>query len=153
MAKMPAFSLMILEGISVSWDALETSRLKISLNISSSATSENEKAACVFFLSLHITLLTNMLRCFLYFSTSLIIGSLISSEIGSLVTYSGILRLPTIFEKKISKTWTVFSSFETISFPFINFIFSLDVILSERKGLTVFQKALLSVIFFSSRFL
>ena len=53
MAKMSAFSLMTLEGISVSWHALETSRFKISLNISSLATSENEKAARFSFLSLH----------------------------------------------------------------------------------------------------
>ena len=46
LAKMSVFSLMILEGISVSWHALETSRFKISPNISSLATFENEKAAC-----------------------------------------------------------------------------------------------------------
>ena len=31
----------------------------------------------------------------------------------------------------------------------INVIFSLDIIFSERKGLTVFQKALLSVTYFT----
>ena len=133
LAKMSAFSLIILEGISVSWHALETSRFKISLNISSLATFENEKAACFFFLSLHTSPIVSMLGCFLYFTISLIMGSLILSEIGSLVTYSGILRLPTMFEKKVFKTWAVFSSFEIISFSSIKVIFSLDVILSERK--------------------
>ena len=103
LAKMSAFSLMILEGISVSWHALETSRFKISLNISSSATSENEKAACFFF--------------FAYFSYSEYAGMLFvfynqfnnrthflsESLIGTLVTYPGILRLPTILKIRYSK--------------------------------------------------
>ena len=89
-----------------------------------------------------------MLGCFLYFTINLIIGSLIS-EIGLLVTYSGILRLPTMFEKKVFKTSAVFSSFETILFSSIKIVFSLDVILSERKGLTVFSERLvISKIFF-----
>ena len=53
-----------------------------------------------------------------------------------------------MYETKVFKTWPVFSSFQKISFSSIKVIFFLDVILSERKGLTVFQKALLSVTFF-----
>ena len=76
-------------------------------------------------------------------------GLLISLEIGSLVTFSGILRLPTMFDKKIFKTLAVFSSFETISFSSIKVTFYLDVIFPERKVLTVFQNVLLSATFFS----
>ena len=80
------------------------------MNISSLATFENEKVACFFFLSLHTSPIVSMLGCCQYFAINLIMGSLILSEIGSLVTYSGILKLPTMFEKK------VFSSFETFIF-------------------------------------
>ena len=69
-AKMSVFFLMIAEGISVSWHALETSSFKISLNISSLATFEIEKVACFFFLSLHTSPIVSMLGCFLYFTIS-----------------------------------------------------------------------------------
>ena len=123
LAKMSMFSLMIFEEISVSWHGLETSWFKISLNISSLTTSEIEKAACFFLLSFHTSPIVSMLGSFLWFTISLIIGPLMLSEIGSLVTHSGILRLSRMFEKKVFKTWAVFSSFETISFSSINVIF------------------------------
>ena len=53
---------MILEGILVSWHALELEicRFKIFLNISSLATYENEKARCFF--SLHTSPIVSMLK-------------------------------------------------------------------------------------------
>ena len=67
---------------------LETSRFKISPNISSLATSENKTAACFF--SLRVSPIESILGCSLYFTNGLIIGSQILSEIWSLVIYSGI---------------------------------------------------------------
>ena len=58
---------------------------------------------------------------------------------GSLTEYSGILRLLTMFEKKVFKTSAtslsllIISSFSTI------IIFSFKGHFSERNGLTVFQ--------------
>ena len=127
---MSAFSLMILEGISVSWHVLETSRFNISLNISSLATSKNEKAA---FFYLHTAPMVSLLGCFIHFTISLIIESLILPGIGSLVTYSGILRLPTAFEKRYPKL-ELYLHHLKLSFS-SSVIFSLDIILFERIGL------------------
>ena len=56
-------------------------------------------------------------------------------------------------EEKVFKTLAVLLSvLMNLSFS-IKIIFSSDVVLSERKGLTVFQKVLLSVIFFSFKLL
>ena len=117
--KPPWFSLITLERISLSWHASETCRFKIFLNISFLATFKNEKAAHL----LSFFPVVSMLGHFQYFTISLIIGSLVLSEIGSMMIYSGILRLPIIFEKKLFKTWGVSSSFEIISFSSINVIF------------------------------
>ena len=108
LANTTAFSLLFLERISVSWHDLETSRFKISLNISSLATSENEKAYFSF-PSFHTSPIVIILGCFLYFTVSWIIGSLILSEMGSLVTYSEILRLPMF--GKFFWNWNIWKSF------------------------------------------
>ena len=144
---MSAFSLMILEGISVSWHALEKSRFKLSLSFSSLSTSENGKVAwfCLFF--------------FVYFSYIEYTGmfSVFYNQFNNRITnivrnriVDDIFRAIKVTEKILKHECIrifVFSSFETISFSSINVIFSLDVILSERKGLTVFQNVLLSVTF------
>ena len=75
------------------------------------------------------------------------------SEIGSQLAYSGILRLLTILEKKVSRICAVLISLSTISSYSIKVSFSLDTILSDKNGLMVFQKLLLSVNFLSSRLL
>ena len=75
-------------------------------------------------------------------------GSLTSFQIGSDTRYSGILRLLMMVEKKVFKTLTVLVSDLIILFFSFKVIFSSDGVLSEGKGLTVFQKILLSVIFF-----
>ena len=123
LAKMSASSLMILEGKLVSWHALETSGFKTSLNIFSLATFENEKAACFFFLSLHTSPIVSMLGCFLYFTISLIMGSLILSEIGSLVIYSGILRLSQYLKKRYSKLELCFHHLKQFHFLLLRLFF------------------------------
>ena len=75
-------------------------------------------------------------------------GSLTSFQIGSDTRYSGILRLLMMVEKKVFKTLAVLVSDLIILFFSFKVIFSSDRVLSEGKGLTVFQKILLSVIFF-----
>ena len=56
-------------------------------------------------------------------------------------------------EEKVFKTLAVLLSvLMNLSFS-IKIIFSSDRVLSERKGLTVFQKVLLSMIFFSFKLL
>ena len=74
-------------------------------------------------------------------------------EIGSDTGYSGILRLLMVVEKKVFKTLVVLVSVIMILHFSVKVIFSSDGVLSERKGLTVFQKVLLFVIFFSFKLL
>ena len=74
-------------------------------------------------------------------------------EIGSDTVYSGTSRLLMMVEKKVFKTFAVLLSVLMILFFSINVIFSSDEVLSERKGLTVFQKVLLSGLFFSFKLL
>ena len=86
LAKMSTFSLIILEGISLSWRVLETSWLKTSLSISSLSTSENEKAARFF--------------SFLYFSHSEY------SRIFSLFYYQFNNRITSIIRRK-DRLWHI----------------------------------------------
>ena len=74
-------------------------------------------------------------------------------EIGSDTVYSGTSRLLMMVEKKVFKTFAVLLSVLMILFFSINVMFSSDEVLSERKGLTVFQKVLLSGLFFSFKLL
>ena len=120
-------------------------RLTISLSISPFTTLENLNKL----FSLEIFSITFILGWSVYFRTDFKTGSLTSLQIGSDTRYSGILRLLMMVEKKVFKALPVFLSNLIILFFSIKVIFSSDVVLSERKGLTVFQKILLSVIFFS----
>ena len=61
---------------------------------------------------------------------------------GSSTGYSRILRLEMMVEKKVFKTLAVLLSVSLILSFSIKVIFSSDVVLSERKGLTFFQKVL-----------
>ena len=84
----------------------------------------------------------------------LITGSLMLSEIGWQLAYSEILRLLTILEKKVFRICsTVLISLSTISSSSIKVSSSVDTILSDKNGLMVLQKVLLSVTFFPSRLL
>ena len=74
-------------------------------------------------------------------------------EIGSDTAYSGTSRLLMMVEKKVFKIFAVLLSVLMILFFSINVIFSSDEVLSERKGLTVFQKVLFSGLFFSFKLL
>ena len=89
----------------------------------------------------------------LYFRIDFKTGSLTSLEIGSDTRYSGILRLLIMVEKKVFKTLAVLLLVLMILSFSIKVIFSSDGVLSERKGLNVLQKVLLSVIFFSFKLL
>ena len=75
-----------------------------------------------------------MLGWFLYFTIDFKTESLINSETGSHLVYSGIFRLLTIFEKKVFKTRTVSLSFPIISSSSIKVIFSEEVTLSDKNG-------------------
>ena len=90
-----------------------------------------------------------MLGWFLYFTIDFKTESLINSETGSHLVYSGIFRLLIIFEKKVFKTRAVSLSFPIISSSSIKVIFSEEVTLSEKNGLTIFQNVLLSLLSFS----
>ena len=89
----------------------------------------------------------------LYFRVHFKAGSLTSFEIGSDTWYSGISRLPMMIEKKVFKALAVLLSVLMILSFSIKVIFSSDGVLSERKGLVVFQEVLLPAIFFSFKLL
>ena len=142
---MSAFSLINFAGTSVSWQDFDASRLTISWSICLFSTLENLNKL----FGLAIFSIAFILERSLYFRTDFKTGSQTSFEIGSDTWYTGILMLLMIVEKKVFKTLAVsLSGLMILSFS-IKVIFSSDGVLSERKGLSVFQKVLLSVIFFS----
>ena len=147
--KLSALTLRIFVGMYVSWLTFDESKLKIYFKMSSLSTCEKEKREYCFLL--HTSPILSMLRWLRYLTIDLITGSLILSEIGSQLAYSTILRLLTILEKKVSRICAVLISLSRISPSSIKVTFSLDTILSYKKGLMLFQKVLLSVNFFTSR--
>ena len=132
--KISALSLITFVGMSVYWLTFVESKLKIS---SSSACQKEKKEH--FFL-LHTSPILSMLGWLRYFTEDLITGSLMLSQIGSQLTYSAILRLLTILEKKVFRICAVLISLSTISSSSIKVTFSLDTILLDKNGLMVFQK-------------
>ena len=74
----------------------------------------------------------------LYFKVVFIIASVMFLHLELLSAYSGILRLVTILEKKECKDWATSLLCEMILSFYVNVICSLDTILSERKGFTIF---------------
>ena len=147
--KILALFLIIFARMSVSWLVFIESKLKISCKIFSLSPCKKEKREYCFLL--HTSPILSMLRWLRYLTIDLITGSLILSEIGSQLAYSTILRLLTILEKKVSRICAVLISLSRISPSSIKVTFSLDTILSYKKGLMLFQKVLLSVNFFTSR--
>ena len=82
----------------------------------------------------------SMLEWFLYLRMTFKTGSLMLITIGSKSLYSGILSLVTILEKKFKiQNMTVSCSVWTTSPSSIKVILSVDIILSERDGFTVFH--------------
>ena len=82
----------------------------------------------------------SMLEWFLYLRMTYKTGSLMLITIGSKSLYSGILSLVTILEKKFKiQNMTVSCSVWTTSPSSIKVILSVDIILSERDGFTVFH--------------
>ena len=144
--KISPLSLIIFVAMSVSWLAFAESKLKISFKIWSLSTCEKEKREHCFLL--YTSPILSMLWWLRYFTRDLITGSLVSSEIGSQLAYSAILRLLTILEKKVLRICVVLISLSMISSSSIKVSFALDTILSDKNGLMVFQKVLLSVTFF-----
>ena len=121
LANVSAFSLTIYVGIWVSWQALEVSNFKMSLRISSLCIFEKEKGNLRFLLQ--TSPIASMLRWFLYFTIHFKTGSLILLAKGSQFEYSSILRLLTILEKKVFKTFAVLSPPIIISTSSSNVIF------------------------------
>ena len=64
----------------------------------------------------------------------------------------GILSFFTLLENKLFKVYPVSDSDVSIFSFSVIFIFPLNTDLSESKGFTVFQKFVLSISFFSSKF-
>ena len=124
--KISALSLIIFVGMPVSWLIFAESILKISFKIWSLSACEKERRE----------------HCFLLHT------SLIFSMLGSQLAYSAILRLLTILAKKIFRICGLLISLSTISSSSVKGSFSLDAILSDKNGLMVFQKVLLSLTFF-----
>ena len=89
-----------------------------------------------------------MLGWSLYFKINFIITSATFSKLELLSTQAGILRFVTMFEKKEFKVFATSLSYEIISLFSTNVICSLETILFERKGFTVFLNVLLSHTFF-----
>lgn len=82
----------------------------------------------------------SVLEWFLYLRMTFKTGSLMLITIGSKSLYSGILSLVTILEKKFKiQNMTVSCSVWTTSPSSIKVILSVDIILSERDGFTVFH--------------
>ena len=82
----------------------------------------------------------SMLEWFLYLRMTFKTGSLMLITTGSKSLYSGILSLVTILEKKFKiQNMTVSCSVWTTSPSSIKVILSVDIILSERDGFTVFH--------------
>ena len=126
--KISAFSLIIFDGISESW--------QISFKISSLSTHLKENWR--FFL--HTSPIVSMLRWFLYFTIAFKTVSWMLSANGC-----------QLFEKKVFKTLAVSSTF--LAILSIRVIFWVDVTLSDSKSFIIFQNVSLSVIIVTSRLL
>ena len=145
LANIAAFSYTIFLVISVSWQVLEFCNFKISLRILSLCILEKEKGSLRFLLQTFPV--ASMLGWILYFTIHFKTGSLILLAKGLQFEYPSIFRLLTILEKKVFKSSAVLSSSIIISSFSMNAVFKVDVILSDKKGLMVFQNVLLSLIF------
>ena len=102
------------------------------------------KSICTF----EFILIAIMLGWFLNFKIALRVWSSILSMKDSYLEYFEISRLLTILEKNLFRTSAVSNSVLTDSLFSDKIILSLIMILSENDGFIVFQKGLLSRIFF-----
>ena len=144
-ANIASFSYTIFVVISVSWQVLGFCNFKISIRISSLCIFEKEKGSLRFLLQTFP--IASRLGWFLYFTIHFKTGSLILLAKGLQFEYPSIFRLLTILKKKVFKSSAVLSSSIIISSSSINVVFKVDVILSDKKGLMVFQNVLLSLVF------
>ena len=92
-----------------------------------------------------------ILELSLYLRIDFNAGLLISLEMESDTEYSSKRRFLMMVEKKVFKTFAIVVS--TLNKFQTSLFFSSDGGSSERKGLTVFQKVLLSMIFFHFKLL
>ena len=88
--------------------------------------------------------IASTLGWFLHFIIALRVGWSIWSESGSAFCNSGKFRQVTILEKKSFKLFATLCSSVIRSSSSIRVIFSEEIVLLERNGLTIFQKDLLS---------
>ena len=126
-------------NIGISWYALEVSNFKIYLRISSLFIFENDSLGCL----LHTSPIASMLGWFLYLTTHFKTESLILLLRDPQLKHSAILRLLKMLEKEVFKTLAVLKSPIIISSLSIIVIFFVDLTLSSKKSLTVFQNLLL----------
>ena len=108
-ANMSAFIFIIFVGISESWDALETSRFKISFLHLTLVYTGRKTAYSFFFLFIATTL-----GWFLYCSIIRKIGSSMWSIFTDGSTNVGIFKFETALVKKLLKVWAILSLFFTM---------------------------------------
>ena len=129
------------------WEALFLLNLLISFIIFLLSTSW--KVNFEFF---YFSFIAMILGWFLYFKITLKTGSLTFSELGVRFSYSGIFNFLLYLRRNYSEPQQ-FLGWIVINSPFsLRWILSLFIDLLDRRGLTIFQNFLLSVMSFSSKF-
>ena len=147
-ANMSAFIFIIFVGISESWDALETSRFKISLSTSDFGIYLKENC-----LAKLLSFIATILGWFLYCSIIRKIGSSMWSVSTDGSTNGRIFKFKTTLVKKLLKVSAILSLFSQMELSSIKVILLDLAFFSDNSGLTCFQKDLLSIIFLQSRLL
>ena len=137
---MSAFCLMILVGISRSWEAFQISSSQVTFLKSSRLTFPKENLQPEF-----SSFILIMLGCFSKVLIAFSIGSLYSLEISQRL----MLRPSTIRPKDFHN----FVYFRNSCITFNEYYFSSFSVFSVKVGFMVYQKDLLSVIFFTLRLL
>ena len=94
-----------------------------------------------------------MLGCLLYLITDFNLWQDILSDCGSMLFDSKICSADTIFENKSIKLLATSFCLSTILLLSFKVIETADFVLSKKRGFTVFQNFLMSVMSFASRLL
>ena len=145
---MSVFIFTIFVGISESWDALETSRFKISLSTSDFGIYLKENCLAKLF-----SFIATILGWFLYCSIIRKIGSSVWSISTDGSTNGRIFKFETAVVKKLLKVSTIFPLFSNMELSSTKVMVWDLAFFPVNSGLTYFQKDLLSIILLYSRLL
>ena len=145
---MSVFIFTIFVGISESWDALETSRFKISLSTSDFGIYLKENCLAKLF-----SFIATILGWFLYCSIIRKIGSSVWSISTDGSTNGRIFKFETALVKKLLKVSTIFPLFSNMELSSTKDMVWDLAFFPVNSGLTYFQKDLLSIILLYSRLL